>query len=114
MSIDIDLVINTGKNERIVVTVGNYTHNCQPMWTLALSETGSDLRLCEFDGMSAAEAVQHLALAVAYMEAPNNRAQFIALNPANGWGDYEGAYRYLREFYEACKDNPLCTVRTDC
>jgi len=29
-----------------------------------------------------------------------------AMNPANGWGDYDGALRYIESFAEACETAP--------
>ena len=33
-----------------------------------------------------------------------------AMNPPNGWGDYEGALAYLRRLAEACATHSKCTI----
>lgn len=37
-------------------------------------------------------------------------AAFQALNPANGWGNYDGAIEFLRALLEACDALPDCIV----
>jgi hypothetical protein len=32
--------------------------------------------------------------------------RFKALNPANGWGDYEGLVAFVTEYLQACRDYP--------
>ncbi|MEY2873482.1 MAG: hypothetical protein RLZZ373_853 [Pseudomonadota bacterium] len=36
--------------------------------------------------------------------------RFKALNPPNGWGDYDGFVRVVREYLAACEANPDATV----
>lgn len=115
MSIDIDLSINTGHELVSVVDVGNYTHNCQPMWSHALKETGSRIpHLCGFHEVLAQEAFSLLQAAVNHMDDPQNRATYEAMNPPNGWGEFTSAREYLRTFMNACRDHPLCTIQTSC
>jgi hypothetical protein len=39
-----------------------------------------------------------------------NEDEFILLNPKNGWGDYYGALKFLKEFTEACEKYPKATI----
>lgn len=32
--------------------------------------------------------------------------KFKALNPSNGWGDYDGLVNFVEEYLDSCKDNP--------
>lgn len=115
MSIDIYLEINTGLKEVTAVDIGNYTHNCQPMWSHALKETGAKItHLCDFDGVNANDAYPMLQRAVNHMNNPENRPTYEAMNPENGWGSFTSAREYLRRFMEACADHPKCTIRTSC
>lgn len=127
MSINIYMVINTGLEDTSVYDVGNYTHNCQRMWTLALNASGfkptaliafwaehDSLDLCLMDGMKASDAYPILEKAVSHMDNPENRATYEAMNPANGWGDFKSAREYLRKLAVACRDYPSCTIRTSC
>lgn len=115
MSIDIDLSIDTGHGLVSVVDVGNYTHNCQSMWSHALKETGAPItRLCSFHLVDVETALPMLENAVAHMDDPANEAVYIAMNPKNGWGNFESAREYLRRLMLACRDNPKCTIETSC
>lgn len=33
------------------------------------------------------------------------------LNPENGWGDYDGLVNFVREYHNACLDNPEAELR---
>ncbi|HEY9367540.1 hypothetical protein [Streptomyces sp.] len=99
------LEIDTGTQAVDVVEIGNYTANVGVMWCDALG--GKLLR--EFDGAPCSEAAGPLAEGVKRMEA--NPDHFRAMNPPNGWGDYEGALRYLRDIAEACVEHPRCRIR---
>lgn len=113
MSIDIDLVINTGLSEAVVVGVGNMTHNVQPMWRKAIKETSNrDMNLCDFDGWLAEKAVSILGSALQHML--ENKQSYLPLNPSNGWGSYQTAVEYLENFYKQCCEHPRCIIRTDC
>lgn len=106
MSYDIYLEIDTGgESPATVYEVGNYTSNVSGMWTQALN----DRALYEFDGMAATEAVPLLDAGIAAMEA--DPAGFRELNPANGWGRYEGALDYLRRLRAGCVEHPKTVIR---
>lgn len=105
MSHDIWLTIDTGAEEpACVADVGNYTSNVSGMWARALGE-----RLKEFDGRNADESVGALDVGIAAMRA--NPDEYRAMNPANGWGCYEGAVEYLVGLRAACARHPKTTIR---
>ena len=105
MSYDIYLGIDTGAADLTTVyEVGNYTSNVSPMWTRALGQP-----LSELHGMTAADAVPLLDAGIAALEA--DPAGFRELNPANGWGRYEGALKYLEELRAGCAEHPKTVVR---
>ncbi|MEV7014073.1 hypothetical protein [Streptosporangium sp. NPDC051022] len=107
MSYDIWLEIDTGAPEDelpMVVEIGNYTSNVWPMWMEALN----GVRLAEFHRAPCSEAAGPLAEAVTRMEA--TPAIYQAMNPENGWGNYEGALAYLRRLAEACAKHPKCRI----
>ncbi len=96
---------------------GNITYNVDAMFALALGEPEAGVRngadvvfhlkspaLKRFVDRPASEAIEPLRAAVARMEA--DPEAYRALNPPNGWGDYEGALDYLRRFLEACEEKP--------
>lgn len=102
MSYTIYLTVDTGGPERPWIFDRNYTSNCSPMWRKA------GANLAEMDGKLAADAEPILAFAIAAMrESP---AEYKALNPPNGWGDYDGCIRFLTEIRDACVAHPKTTL----
>lgn len=82
--------------------IGNYTSNVSRMWEWCLSVvTESPLRLSETDGWTCEEAAPVLAKAAAVMA--ENRSRLSEWNPANGWGNYDGALGYLHRTSEAAR-----------
>lgn len=111
MSYNVYLEIDTGGPEEdwpIAVEIGNYTANVSPMWHKALG--GVSLR--DFHLVNAREAAPKLAEAVKAMQADPDA--YRAMNPPNGWGDYDGALRYLRDLAEACAKHPKCRILVSC
>lgn len=105
MSYDIYLEVDTGAEDLTpVVEIGNYTSNVSPMWAQALG-----CRLYELDGMGAADALPKLEAGVAAMRADPDG--YLDLNPANGWGRYEGALEYLDRLRAACAEHPKTRIR---
>lgn len=90
-------------DEHVLVEVGNYTSNVSAMWAKALGHQLRDLH-----GRTASEATENLARAVADMAACPDLYE--AMNPANGWGDYQGALNYLTRLYDGCRRWPDSTI----
>lgn len=107
MSYDIWLEVDTGGDEpaRLVDVHWNYTSNVAPMWRLAMPDTDG---LAGLHGMQAGEAAKVLHIGIAHME--NEPAPYRALNPANGWGDFDGQLERLRELREWCRKHPRAKV----
>lgn len=112
MSYDVSLRINTGNGSVEVVDCGNYTCNCSPMWNMAVkAASGGEVEQWrDLDGKLAGDVFAMLALAVQHMRDPANREAYLALNPKNGWGEYQSAFEYFRGVAEACEQHPLCTL----
>lgn len=108
MSYDIHLEINVDTGGEpftgVPTDVGNYTANVSGMWGTALG-----YRLADLDGRTARDAADDLVRAVAAME--DQPATYQAMNPANGWGDYDGALDYLRRLRDACHAYPNAAIR---
>lgn len=102
MSYDVHLLAPTG-GEPVEAYWANMTSNVAPMWRAA----GCDL--AAFDGASATALADNLVPAIAAME--SNPETFKAMNPPNGWGDYDGCLRFLRELRDACRLYPATEVR---
>ena len=105
MSYDVwlEITVDTGTDHNLWLLDVNHTSNCAPMWRHA----GADLR--EYDGKPASEAAGPLTEAVARMEADPDT--YRAMNPPNGWGDYDTALAFLREIAQACARHSKATVR---
>ena len=104
MGYDIRLAISTGKSLHTVYE-NDYTYNVSPMYYKAFATNDG---LNSLNGLRAKFAINFLDSAIAYMT--NYKQEYITLNPANGWGDYEGALQVLVELKQACEDHPTCTV----
>lgn len=81
------------------VEIGNYTYNCSPMLWEANKASLSDL-----NGKPVEEVALVLSEGVAIMRADPER--FRAMNPANGWGDYDSWLGYLDRIIDACNQYP--------
>lgn len=125
MSYDIWLTGSLGGDGEVQIEEpGNITYNVDPMFALALDgdaakgiQNGRELilerkgpALKRFIGKRAGDpdVIDGLLGALAAMEGEPDR--FRALNPENGWGDYEGAVDYIRRFYLACERYPDATI----
>jgi hypothetical protein len=103
MSYDIWLEADLGGPERIAVgTSWNYTSNCSAMWRKA----GADL--AEFHGKTAAECAPVLAAGIAALKA--DPETYRAMNPGNGWGDYDTLVESLRRLLANFRAAPAAYV----
>lgn len=80
----------------------NYTSNVSPMWTKAMGANLGDL--IDQWGYRCANLLPHLRLGIAVMKAYPE--PFKAMNPSNGWGDYDGALGYLEWMAAMCCEWP--------
>lgn len=108
MSYDISLhlAVDTGGPEPLdvcVADIGNYTSNAARMWGAALGHCLADLK-----DKSAGESLPALTAAVDRMI--SDPEHYRAMEPSNGWGDYEGALAYLRSLRDACLVHPKAVI----
>lgn len=108
MSYDVSLhmKIDTGGPELVnycAADIGNYTSNVSRMWNEALG-----LPLADLDGETAGDHATRLRLAVDDMTFRVGHYQ--AMNPANGWGSYDGALDYLTRLRDACIAHPKAVI----
>ena len=95
------------RDEEDTVFEQNITSNLAPMWRKAgiyLSEWGYSKRPED----TAAVFIEPLETAVTAMRA--DPETYRALNPPNGWGDYEGALQFLEDLLSAAKANPEARI----
>jgi hypothetical protein len=107
MSYDIWLEIDAGgpKPVRCGSLDVNYTYNVSPMFKEAVGETPGS-----WDGRRAADIAEVCGRILAAFAAEPNK--FIALNPANGWGDFDGARSFIQQINDACHEAPNAIVRS--
>lgn len=92
----------------------NYTHNCNGMIAAALRESPHAKSIEHvlvgrswwdgLNGLSGKAGGQLLTVAIDQLEADPDR--FRAMNPANGWGDYESLVVVLQDMRDAVPDHP--------
>ena len=89
----------------------NYTHNTAPMIYQVLKDAGTELDPGEswwkrLDGMTGPEAAAYLGQVIDGLEAEPGR--FRAMNPENGWGDYDSLLMTLRSMRAASRAPQCC------
>ena len=94
MSYDVSLI--QGDLEK---DLGGYTYNTSPMFFKGAQKSLNDL-----NGMKAKDAYPILLKGFEYMR--DHPAEMEALNPDNGWGNYEGFLQFIGSITVACKNNP--------
>jgi hypothetical protein len=108
VSYDVWLVIDTGAGNDVEVFATNYTSNVAGMWRFAMERSGAGMEVWQTGGMTGAEAAPLLEGALSHMQAfPVLYGPF---EPDNGWGNYEGAMKFLYETVEACEAHPLAKL----
>jgi hypothetical protein len=80
------------------------THNLAPMFRLA----GCADHLYRPVRGQAGAMIPVLRLALDVMR--REPARFRAIEPVNGWGDYDGAVAFLQGLLTACEQHPKATV----
>lgn len=105
MSLDIWLRMPTGGDADLSTDGLNYTHNVTPMWRKA----GVYDALYNSDGVEACRTQVTLESGIGAMLCDPD--SFRALNPPNGWGDYDGALAFLREWADQCRKHPRALIR---
>lgn len=101
MSYDVSLTVHASGD--VCVYDANMTSNVAPMWRKA----GIELRHAK--GMVSGALVYRLAEAVAAMKASPD--EYKAMNPATGWGDYDGALKFLEDLLATCRHFPAMIVQ---
>ena len=106
MSYDVWMEADLGGPEPVAVELLeiNYTYNVSKMFSAAIGETPS-----KWNGKPASEVREACLKILAAFEA--DPAKFQAMNPENGWGDFDGARNFIRSISDACQKAPRAIVR---
>lgn len=107
MSYDFHMEIDTGGHEptELPNLDENYTYNVSPMFREAFGGDGIN-QLDSTTGAECAELLRH-----AILKMSSDRARYEAMNPPNGWGNYEGALDLLVRLLRWCVKHPKATMR---
>jgi len=106
MSWGVDIVVEHGDGYRTVIdVVDGHTYNLNRMWRWS----GACRYPRDFDGRRCDELAPVLAAALA--DALAHPDDYRAMNPPNGWGDYEGFVEILGRFAELTSLHPRGVVR---
>lgn len=108
MSYDVSLEADLGGGEAVSLGLlnENYTWNVYPIFRKALGEDGFSNK---WDGLPASVAAERCEQTIAAFDA--DPASYYALNPANGWGDFDGARRFIETIRAACRKAPNAVLR---
>ena len=92
----------------------NYTRNVTPMIAAAWEQaTGKPIEQnwwAMLNGMDGPAGREHIATVVKALEADPEK--FRAMNPPNGWGDYDSLLGVLRQMRDAAEDGVTYAWRT--
>lgn len=86
----------------------NYTHNTSPMIYVVLRESGNEVDGTwwnTLDGMDAPTSAKYLGLIIDGLV--KDPARFRAMNPKNGWGDYDSLIQILKEMRDRIPEAPV-------
>lgn len=97
MSLD----INIKAMREVEIYEANITYNLAPMYYKCIDK---EKGLKKIDNMSCKEALPIINNAITNML--NYADEYRKLNPANGWGSYEGLLAKLQELRNCCETNP--------
>ena len=124
MSYGINLYIDTGSEDghAEVEECGGTTSNVGPMFRLAMPARESmpgrywgtgepqpgTAGVPGLSGMTCSDAIPVLDEGIKYFE--DHKEELEKLNPENGWGNYEGALRVLRNLRTGCARHPRAYI----
>lgn len=83
----------------------NYTYNVSGMFRKALGGDGIN----DFHGLKCGECIMKLQDGIKHME--ENPKEYEMLQPANKWGNFEGALKVLQNLLNSCIENIDGTVK---
>ncbi len=94
----------------------NYTSNVAPMFYAAFAdseklaaELGENKGIRGLSGLTGSDAQPLLDAAIEYFH--EHKVELEAMNPANGWGSYDGALKLLGKLSRGCEQWPDDTLR---
>jgi hypothetical protein len=105
MSWDIWLVTEVDGHEITIGESFNYTHNCNRM----IRDAGLTEWPYKVDGWEAKKLAIFLDMAIENLSVDPEK--YRAMNPENGWGDYDSLLDVLKQVRKQCATYPSTKVR---
>ena len=99
-----DVWIENARGQDLFALGANYTYNVAPMFFHAVGSSPT-----RWDGKGAGEVAKLAIIALSAFGA--DPELYRAMNPPNGWGNFEGASEFLSDIYHACRAWSLHTFR---
>ena len=110
MSLDVDLMVV----QPVSVYTNNITHNLGKMADEVVLSNGKNLYQVlwrpDEHGWKTARDISGM-LAEGFNILISDPERFKKFNPENGWGSYEGLCTFVRNYCNACWDNPDAELR---
>ena len=104
----LDVYLTKPVTEEQEVYARNITHNLGKM----AAEAGIYKHLWRPDEIEVHKASQLIGALEAGLDLLRaDPKRFMALNPENGWGSYEGLVEFVETYLAACKESPDAVVR---
>lgn len=104
MSYDFSMMIDTGNGDVCVESSENYTYNISPM----LYDTNDGWERIMKNNVSGALAGELMTGIISRLEADPEK--YRAMNPENGWGDYDSGLKWCKHLRDLFARHPKCTV----
>ncbi len=102
MSWSVWMEMDAGGSEPVGVTEhAGMTYNVSPMYHKA------GLSIRDMEGKTGADMKPLLVQTLKHMQ--ENEAEYLPLNPANGWGDYNSAMEFIKELLAMAEQAPNAT-----
>lgn len=110
MSFGLDIVtLDQDGNEHWIEVVDGHTYNLSPMWSKALPGLIGDGSTSALEGLRCLDILA--ALETGLLDTYRNADEYIKLNPANDWGDFDGFCEVYSKFVRLAHKYPSGIVR---
>lgn len=109
MSYDVYTIIELDGEKILCQEAGNMTWNVNSMYYACLKDMDVELEsMSDWNNKPSNEILPHIEGIIRIMESDPNR--FKAMNPENGWGNYEGALKWMKEIRIAILLSPDAAI----
>jgi len=108
VSLDVSLHCGTADGEELYAA--NITHNLNSL-AASVGLYQALWRPEELGLTRANQLIDLLERGLRRLADPDRRAEFRKLEPANGWGTFDGLVKFTTRYLEACREYPEAVIR---